>query len=253
MTRIIASALQKGGVGKTTFVQNVGYELSLLGQRVLMVDIDPQANLTMGWGFDLSEPRPTVYQAMLNPADTAQCVVNIRPNLDLLPASLDLAGAERQFMMDIYNPTSKLKKALAPIARSYDFVLVDPPPTLGFFMANTLSVVTEIIIPLQVHAYAYKALDQFLPVMIEAKEEVNSELYLSGIVLTLHDRRKNLSRSVAEAVRERFGELVFETVVPDNVRIAEAPLEGQAVAEYDPRCKGAGAFRALAKEVLERG
>ena len=93
-------------------------------------------NLTMGWGFDLSEPRPTVYQAMLNPADTAQCVVNIRPNLDLLPASLDLAGAERQFMMDMYNPTNKLKKALAPIARSYDFVLVDPPPTLGFFMAN---------------------------------------------------------------------------------------------------------------------
>ncbi len=251
-TRVIAVVSQKGGVGKTSLVQNLGAELARAGQKVLMVDFDPQSNLTSGWGLDLEEERPTVYDAMLKPSDAPGCVINVRPNLDLLPASLDLAGSELTFASDLIDRVGKLKKALAPLVGRYDMVLIDAPPSLGFFTVNALAAASEILIPLQVQGYAYRALDQLLVIM-ERVREVNPSLRLGGVLLTMYDARNTLTFSVEEAARSRFGELVFKTTVPINVRIAEAPLEGQSVAEFESTSKGAVAYRNLAQEVIARG
>ncbi len=251
MTRIVAVVSQKGGVGKTSLVQNLGAELANLGKLTLMVDLDPQSNLTSGWGIDPFEERLTVYDAMTDPELSANSVVEMRPNLYLVPATLDLAGAELAFINAIDRNT-KLRKALAPIAHHFDFILIDGPPSLGFFTVNALAAATEILIPLQVHPYAYKALDQLLSI-VQQVEEVNPVLMLNGITLTMYDQRNSLTAAIEESTRQRFPELVFKTVIPINVRIPEATLDGVSVGEYEPGSSGARAYRALAKEVIARG
>ncbi len=251
MTRIAAIVSQKGGVGKTSLVQNLGAELAKFKQRVLLVDFDPQSNLTTGWGIDPASERPTIYDAMLSPAQVQNSIVQRAANLDLIPANLDLAGAERQFAND-FDRNSKLKESLESIAANYDFVLIDSPPSLGFYTANALIAATEALVPLQCHAYAYKALDSLLALIDQAKK-VNHALRLSAVVLTMHDVRNSLTVAVEEAARERFGSLVLKTVIPVNVRIADAPLHGISVGEHDARSKGAQAYKALAKEILKRG
>lgn len=251
MTRIAAVVSQKGGVGKTSLVQNLGAELAKLKQHVLLVDFDPQSNLSTGWGFDPASEHPTVYDAMLDPTQVQACLVARAPHLDLIPANLDLAGAERQFASD-FDRNSKLKEALDAVAESYDFVLIDCPPSLGFYTANALMAATEALVPLQCHAYAYKAVDSLLA-LIEQARKVNQTLQLSTIVLTMYDARNSLTVAVEEAARERFDSLVTKTVIPVNVRIADAPLHGISVGEHDARSKGAQAYKALAKEILKRG
>jgi len=251
MIRIIAVVSHKGGTGKTSLVQNLGAELARAGQRVLVVDFDPQSNLTAGWGLEPGEERLTIYHAMMDPDRVADTILHIRPEMDLIPTSLDLAGAELAFMTAIDRNT-KFKKVLAPLRRYYDMILIDTPPSLGFFTVNALVAATEVIIPLQVQVYAYKALDQVLPI-IEQVKEINPDLVLSGIVLTMHDARNALTGTVEDMARQRFGDLVFETPIPINVRIAEAPLDGISVGEYEPSSRGALAYRALAQEVLARG
>lgn len=251
MTRIAAIVSQKGGVGKTSLVQNLGAELAKLKQRVLLVDFDPQSNLTTGWGVDPASERPTIYDAMLDPAQAQASIVQRAANLDLIPANLDLAGAERQFASD-FDRNSKLKEALGSVADGYDFLLIDCPPSLGFYTANALIAATEALVPLQCHAYAYKAVDSLLALIDQAKK-VNHALKLSAVVLTMYDARNSLTVAVEEAARERFNSLVTKTVIPVNVRIADAPLHGISVGEHDPRSKGAQAYKALAKEILKRG
>lgn len=251
MTRIAAIVSQKGGVGKTSLVQNLGSELVKLSQRVLLVDFDPQSNLTTGCGLEPSEERPTIYGAMLDNTQTQTCIVSHRDNLDLIPTNLDLAGAERQFAGD-FDRNSKLKEALEPVASRYDFILIDCPPSLGFYTANALVAATEALVPLQCHAYAYKAIDSLLELIDQARK-ANRELKLSAIVLTMYDARNSLTIAVEEAARERFDSLVTQTVIPVNIRIADAPLHGVSVGEHDPRSKGAKAYRTLAEEVLDRG
>jgi len=251
MTRIMAIVSQKGGVGKTSLVQNLGAELARQGQMTLLVDLDPQSNLTTGWGVDPYEERFTIYDAMINPEQATSCVMEIRPNLYLMPANLDLAGAELAFINAIDRNT-KLRKALAPIASHFDFILIDGPPSLGFFTVNALAAATEILIPLQVHPYAYKALDQLMGI-VEQVTEINPSLSLGGIVLTMYDQRNSLTSAIEEAARQRFPQLVFNTVVPINVRIAEATLDGVSVGEYEASSSGAQAYRALALEVLDYG
>lgn len=250
MTKIIATVSQKGGVGKTSLVQNLGAELARADRDVLLVDFDPQSNLTTGWGLDVLDERATVYDAMLNPKKAQSAVVNLRAHLDLLAASLDLAGADPQFAGEL-DRHYKLKKALAPIKDRYDYVLIDGPPSLGFFTNSAMMAASEILIPLQVHAYAYKALDQLLPI-IEKVREMNSALRLMGLVLTMYDVRNALTDTIERAARQRFGDLVFQTAIPVNIKIAEAPLDGISVAEYEQGSRGAQAYRALAAEVLQR-
>lgn len=254
MARIIAAVSQKGGVGKTSLIQNLGAELAAKGQRVLMVDFDPQSNLTMAWGLNPREGRPTVYQAMLDPSATAESVLNLRPRLDLLPASLDLAGAEDEFSQrrNARDRHLKLKQAVGGLTRRYDLILLDAPPSLGFFTISALMAASEVIVPLQVQGFAYKALDQLLEIVEQARE-VNPALKVSGIVLTMYDSRLALTSTVEDVTRRRFEGLVFQTAVPVNVRIAEASLQGMSVGEFESGSKGAAAYRALAQEVLDRG
>lgn len=251
MTKIIATVSQKGGVGKTSLVQNLGAELAKGGQRVLLVDFDPQSNLTIGWGLDPVEERPTIYQALLNPVQGESAIVRIRPRLDLLPASLDLAGADPQFAGEI-DRHLKLRKALAPVRDKYHYIIIDGPPSLGFFTSSAMVAATDILIPLQVHAYAYKALDQLLPI-VEKVQELNTKLQIMGIVLTMYDRRNALTDSIERTARKRFEALVLKTTIPINIKIAEAPLDGVSVSEYAPNSAGAKAYQLLAQEVLSRG
>ena len=250
MTHTVAIASQKGGVGKTSLTQNLGAELARAGQKVLIVDFDPQSNLTDGWGLDPGDERPTIYTAMLDPEQVESCVVPHRPGLDLIPANLDLAGAELQFLAAVDRNT-KLKKSLRHLLGRYDYILIDGPPSLGFFTVNALVAADSVIVPLQCQVYAYKAIDQLMGI-IEQVQEINPALKVSGIVLTMYDVRNSLTFSVEETARKRFGNLVMSTVIPINVRIAEAPLDGLSVGEYEPDSKGAVAYRDLAQEVLER-
>jgi len=251
MTHVVAIASQKGGVGKTSMTQNLGAEMARAGQKVLFVDFDPQSNLTSGWGVDPGADHPTVYTAMLDPRQSSQCVLRHRPNLDMMPARSRLAGAELQFLAAVDRNT-KLKKALKPLMGRYDYILIDRPPSLGFFTVNALVAADSVLVPLQCQVYAYKAIDQLLQIIGQV-QEINPALQLAGIVLTMYDVRNSLTFSVEEIARKRFEALVLKTVIPINVRIAEAPLDGVSVGEYEPDSKGAAAFRDLAKEVLHRG
>lgn len=251
MTRIVAVVSQKGGVGKTSLVQNLGAALARSGRWTLLVDFDPQSNLTTGWGLDPGEDRLTVYDAMTDPESTAQCVTPLRDHLDLLPANLDLAGAELAFIQTV-DRNYKLRKALAPVADAYDIILVDGPPSLGFFTVNALAAANEVIVPLQVHPYAYKAIDQLLSIVVQV-QDINADLTLTGFVLTMYDRRNSLTGAIEDTVRQRFTDMVFKTAIPINVRIAEATLEGVSVREYEESSAGARAYAALAEEMIERG
>lgn len=253
MSRVIAVVSQKGGVGKTSLVQNLGAELAALGQRVLMVDFDPQSNLTMAWGIDPSAPRPTVYDALLDPARGPAVGLALRPGLTLWPATLDLVGAETAWRARRGGTGHEaLRQALAAPRGDHDVVLLDAPPALGFFTVNALLAATEVLVPLQVQGFAYRALDQLLAI-IEQARHTNPALRLLGLVLTMYDRRLTLTKTVEEVARRRFGDLIFHTVVPVNVRIAEASLQGLNVGALEAGSQGAVAYRALAEEVLSRG
>lgn len=246
MTEIVAIISHKGGTGKTSLVQNLAHELTQT-RRVLAVDLDPQSNLTIGSGFDLLEDRPTILQAMHAPQTTADTILQTA-SYSLLPASLDLALADQQFAGH-YDRNDKLRDALAQVEDRFDLILIDGPPNLGFFAFNALTAATQAIVPLQCQPYAFRALDGTLQ-LIDLVRKGNRRLHLQAVVLTMYDRRVTLTGSVEAAARERFGDLVPQTVIPVNVSVAEATLDGVPVAVYDPRSAGAAAYRALAKELF---
>lgn len=248
MTRRIAVISHKGGVGKTSLVQNVSAELAKLGQRVLMVDFDPQSNLTLAWGLDPDAGHPTVYDALEEPEVTTAVRQTVRPQLDLLPANMDLAGAELRFGSG-GDRNYRLRAVLDTLADEYDFILMDGPPSLGFFVANPLMAANEALIPLQAQAFAYRVVDRLLDTLTQARQ-INPELMLTGFVLTMYDQRNNLTHTVEQLARERFEGLVLQTAIPVNVRIAEAPIGGIPVGEYDPSSTGSRAYYDLAKELL---
>lgn len=245
---IISVTSQKGGVGKTSLVQNMAAEIAVHGYSTLMVDYDPQSNLTQGWGLDPDENRPTIYTAMLDPEQVDSCIINVRPQLDIIPANLDLAGAELQFASD-FDRNGRLKAALSPLAGRYDYILIDTPPSLGFFVSNALIAAQQVIIPLQCQFYALKALGPVFDIVKRA-QTVNTGLKVRAIVPTMYDARNSLSEPVVNAARTQYGQLVTKTMIPINVRVADAPIHGLPVREHDQNSSGAIAYGELAKELF---
>lgn len=248
MGRVLALAMQKGGVGKTTTALSLGAALAVRGRRVLLIDVDPQANLTQGLGVDPAALEYSVYEVLLNPErGSAFATIATEAGPDLIPASLDLAGAELELAGRVGRELL-LRKALRASRAEYDYVLIDPPPSLGLLALNALAAADRVLVPLQLHAYALRAMPQ-LEATIELVREINPGLAIGGIVCTLADRRTNLGQEIEREARERYGALVYETVIPINVRLAEAPARGRPISRFAPTSAGALAYAALAAEL----
>ena len=253
MSRVIAIANQKGGVGKTTTAINLGASLAVAEKRTLVVDIDPQGNATSGLGLEQRETRPTVYDVLVGERSAEGSVAQGLhfPYLDLIPSTRDLVGAEIE-LVQAPQRERILRRALEPLRDRYDYILVDCPPSLGLLTLNTLTAADSVLIPIQCEFYALEGLSQLLNTIRLVQKGLNPGLDIEGVLLTMYDRRLNLSRQVAAEAREYFGGKVYKTAIPRNVRLAEAPSFGQPIVLYDVLSHGAQAYLALAKELLNR-
>jgi chromosome partitioning protein len=254
MSRVIAIANQKGGVGKTTTAINLGASLALAERRTLIIDMDPQGNATSGLGVEKGTGVLTIYDVLVEGGrmeDALQQGVHF-PTLDVVPSNRDLVGAEIE-LVDRKGRETLLKRALVSVRDRYDYVLVDCPPSLGLLTLNTLVAADSVLIPIQCEFYALEGLTQLLNTIRLVQRGLNEKLEIEGVLLTMYDRRLNLSRQVADEAREYFGTRVFETAIPRNVRLAEAPSFGQPIATYDVLSAGAQSYLALAEELLARG
>lgn len=253
MPRVIAIANQKGGVGKTTTAINLGASLAVAERRTLVVDADPQANATSGLGVDPREPRRTIYDAIVGACALGETIVRgvHLPFLDLVPSTRDLVGAEIE-LVGVEGREAVLRRALEGVRGGYEFVLVDAPPSLGLLTLNALTAADSVLIPIQCEFFALEGLSQLLNTVRLVQRGPNPGLQIEGVLLTMYDRRLTLSRQVAEETREYFGEKVYRTVIPRNVRLAEAPSFGQPIVRYDVLSVGAQSYLALAGEVIAR-
>jgi chromosome partitioning protein len=245
---VIAFTNQKGGVGKTTTAVNLGAYLAAKGRRVLLVDIDPQSNATSGLGIDPAD-EGGIYEALIAGRAIQDLIVKTDdPNLDLVPASTALAGAEVE-LVAMLGREFRLKRALAPIVADYDFVLIDCPPSLGLLTVNALAAAGEVIIPVQCEYLALEGLGHLARTLELVRQNVNPDLRLRGLVLTMYDARTNLAQQVVDEVRRHFPQ-TFRSIIPRSVRLSEAPSHGLSILAYDPLSRGARAYDALADEVL---
>ncbi len=248
--RIIAIINQKGGVGKTTTAINLGAYLAQAGKTVLLVDFDPQGNATSGLGVSKNEQKLTTYEVLLNPASLADAILQTgQEKLYLLPANANLAAAE----VELVNEPGREHKLHAALALAqYDYVLVDCPPALGLLTINALAATDLVLIPVQAEYYAIEGLSQLLNIVQRVRESVNPELVLLGVVLTMYDKRTSLAEQVEAEMQKHFGDTLFNTVIPRNVRLAEAPSYGRSIAAHDRWSKGARAYKQLASEVIKK-
>ncbi len=253
MIKIIAITNQKGGVGKTTTAVNLSAYLAEFGKRVLLVDADPQGNATSGLGIPKEEIVYSTYDLIIKKQDINDVVIShVVPNLDVIPANIQLAGAEIE-LVNILSRETVLKKSIQKVLDSYDFILIDAPPSLGLLTVNALSAATHVIIPVQAEYYALEGLTQLLHTIDLVKEHINPSLEIMGLLITMYDKRTNISQEVASQAKGYFGEKVFKTLIPRSVRLSEAPSFGKPINLYDPASRGALAYRDLAKEVMEIG
>ena len=251
MGRIIAVTNQKGGVGKTTTAVNLSACLAQCGKKVLLVDSDPQGNATSGTGIDKMTLITSIYDMYMNGEDVRDIILHTKvPNLDIIPSSIDLAGIEIE-LATIPNKELLLRNSLKRITDDYEFIIIDAPPSLGVITVNILTAADEVLIPIQCEFYALEGLSQLIKSISMIKQALNRRLRIGGILLTMFDNRTNLSQQVSDNVREYFPEKVFNTVIPRNVRLGEAPSFGLPITIYDPKCAGADAYRELAMEVME--
>ncbi|MCR4703169.1 MAG: AAA family ATPase [Saccharofermentans sp.] len=252
MATVIALVNQKGGVGKTTTAVNLAAFLGKKKKKVLLIDMDPQANATSGLGIDKRELEQTVYDVLINDAPITDVIYETNAeNVDICPTNINLAGAEVE-LVTVISREQILKNALAPVSDNYDFIVLDCPPSLGLLTINALTASDRLIIPIQGEYYALEGLSQLMDTINIVKKKLNPELEILGVVLTMFNMRTQLSRQVKEETDKYFGGKVFKTVIPRNVRLAEAPSHGLAICDYDKNSKGARAYESLAKEVIKR-
>lgn len=253
MGRTIAIANQKGGVGKTTTAINLSACLAEAGQKVLIVDFDPQGNATSGFGLEKGSIENTVYQMLIGESTVKECIEKeVQENLDILPSDVNLAGAEVE-LLEMENKETLLKNNLKKIKNQYDFIIIDCPPSLNLLTINALTAADTVIVPIQCEYYALEGLSQILKTINLVKRKLNRKLELEGVVFTMYDARTNLSLEVVESVKSSLNQNIYKTIIPRNVRLAEAPSHGMSINLYDSRSSGAESYRLLAAEVISRG
>ena len=252
MGRTIAIANQKGGVGKTTTAINLSACLAEAGQRVLTIDFDPQGNATTGLGLEKEQIEDTVYELLLGDCTLEDCLMrDVQENLDVLPSDSNLAGAEIE-LLDVENKESVLNGYLETIRDQYDFIIIDCPPSLSLLTINALVAADTVLVPIQCEYYALEGLSQLTKTIKRVKKSLNKDLSIEGVLLTMFDSRTNLSVQVVEEVKKYFSSTVFNTVIPRNVRLSEAPSYGMPVIAYDKNSKGAECYKKLAAEVIKK-
>jgi len=250
LSKIIAITNQKGGVGKTTTSVNLGASLASLGRKVLLIDIDPQGNTTSGIGINKADVENCIYDVLINEIHPQEAMVETKiPGLTVIPATIQLAGAEIELVPTISREV-RLKKAIHQVKDKFDYVLIDCPPSLGILTINSLTAADSVIIPIQCEYYALEGLSQLLNTVRLVQKHLNTTLQIEGVLLTMFDARTNLGIQVIEEVKKYFQQKVYQTIIPRNVRLSEAPSHGQSIITYDPRSKGAEVYLELAKEVI---
>ncbi|KUO96537.1 ParA family protein [Ferroacidibacillus organovorans] len=250
MARVMAIANQKGGVGKTTTSVNLGASLAALGKRVLLIDIDPQGNTTSGVGINKGDVSNCIYDVIMNEVEPRESIVTTdQDNLWIIPATIQLAGAEIELGPTIARE-ARLRRAIADVRSEYDYILIDCPPSLGLLTINALTASDSVVIPVQCEYYALEGLTQLLSTIRYVQKYFNKSLEIQGVVLTMLDARTNLGIQVIEDVKKYFREKVYQTIIPRNVRLSEAPSHGKSILQYDAKSRGAEVYLDLAKEVI---
>jgi chromosome partitioning protein len=251
MARVLAIANQKGGVGKTTTSINVAASLALAGRKVLLVDLDPQGNATMGSGVDKRTVSCSIYQVLLGTSEIGEAITRASANYDLVPANRELAGAEVE-LVDMPERETRLKRALAAVEGAYDFIFVDCPPALNLLTVNGLCAAQAVMIPMQCEYYALEGLSDLAQTIKKVRVNLNPKLEIEGLLRTMYDPRNTLAQQVSEQLQQHFGDKVYRTVIPRNIRLAEAPSHGVPALALDRQSKGALAYLALAGEMLSK-
>ena len=252
MAKIIAVANQKGGVGKTTTSVNLAACLAAKQQKVLLVDCDPQGNASSGYGIEKSALDQTIYQVLIDNVAVKTVIQPTEFKVDVLPANIELAGAEVELVAAISRET-RLKRALDTVKAAYDYIIIDCPPSLGLLTLNSLAAADSVLMPIQCEFYALEGVSQLMNTIELVRNNLNPSLEIEGVVMTMYDSRTKLAEQVVAEGRENFGDVVYKTMIPRTVRLSEAPSYGQPIIYYDKRSKGADVYRNLAEEVIARG
>ena len=253
MGKVMAISNQKGGVGKTTTSINLASGLAHVGKKVLLIDFDSQGNATQGLGANQNNSQATIYSVLMEGVPIQQAIVpKVNPRIDIVPANINLAGADLDMDKMEYGKEELLKKAIAPIRDQYDYIIIDCPPSLGLLNTNALTAADSILIPVQCEYFALEGIMQLLNTITQARKNLNPKLEIEGVVLTMLDSRTNLGLEVVENVRGFFRERVYDTIIPRLIRLTEAPSHGKPIANYDPTSRGTEAYINLAKEVIAR-
>lgn len=250
MGKVIAIANQKGGVGKTTTAINLSAALAMKGKRILVVDSDPQGNMTSGFGVEKNSLENTIYELLLGECSIKDCIIKeVFPNLSVLPANVNLAAAEIE-MIGVDRKEYILKKEIDWVKDEYDYIIIDCPPSLSMLTVNAMTTADSVIVPIQCEYYALEGLSQLIHTINLVKERLNEDLTMDGVVFTMFDTRTNLSAQVVENVKANLKQKVYDTLIPRNVRLAEAPSYGEPICKYDPKSIGAEKYNDLADEVI---
>lgn len=252
MGKTIAIANQKGGVGKTTTAVNLAAALAEKNKRVMLVDIDPQGNATSGFGINKTELERTIYDVLIREESIENATVRTNYKVDLVPSNIALAGAEIE-LVSMLSREMRIKRAIQPIKENYDYIFIDCPPSLGLLSLNALAAADTALIPIQCEFYALEGVTQLINTIKLVKKNLNETLDIEGVLMTMFDGRNNLSYEVIADVKTHFGELVYKTYIPRNVRLSEAPSYGKPITIYDRNSKGSESYMELAKEMIKRG